>query len=100
MITTYQKKDFGLVKVFFVVEDDLVTSIKVGNQVVPVEMGYQFYVEEHVALQIDKCELYMDGVTPRLRIRDGEEIEFPQKTDEEIRIEQLERELYDLKEQS
>ena len=100
MITTYQKKDFGLVKVFFVVEDGLVTSIKAGNQVVPVEMAYQFYVEEHVALQIDKCELYMDGVAPKLRVREGEEIEVRQKTEEELRIEQLERELYDLKEQS
>lgn len=96
MIETYNKKDFGLVKVFFVVEDGNVISVKAGNQVVPTETGYQFYVEEHIALQIDKCELYMEGFTPKLRVCDGETIDIPQLTEKEKRKKQLEYELEQL----
>lgn len=93
MIKTYSKKDYGLIKVFFEIEDDDVVAVELGNNVVSQSSGYQFYVDKNIALQIDKCELYMDGVTPKLRVRDGETIKDPQKTEKELEIERLEEEL-------
>lgn len=95
-IETFKDNPGGkLVKVFFSIENDTVVGISIGNQVVPVEQGFQFFVEPHVALQIDKCELYMDGLTPRLRVIDGEELEIPDE--KEKRIRELEEELERLK---
>lgn len=87
--------DRKYVKVFFAVEDGDVVGISVGNQVVSVEQGFQFFVKPYVATQIDKCELYMDGLTPKLRVREGEELEIP--TENEERIRELEEELKRLK---
>lgn len=93
-IETYKGSDNGkYTKVFFVVEDEIVRSVKVGNQVVPVEQGFQFYVEDYVALQIDKCELYMENFKPRLKLKEGKEFELPQKTEKELEIERLKKEL-------
>lgn len=83
-------------KAFFEIENDKVVAIELGNDVVSQGSGHQVYIEEHVAYQIDKCELYMDGVTPKLRVRDGETIDIPHKTEKELRKEELERELYEL----
>lgn len=79
MIQAYSKKDYGLIKAFFEIEDGDVIAVELGNDVVSQGSGYQVYIEEHVAYQIDKCELYTDGVTPRLRLRDGEVIDIQQK---------------------
>lgn len=95
-IETYRDNPDGkLVKVFFSVENGNVTGVTVGNQAIPVEQGFQFFVEPHVAVQIDKCELYMDGLTPRLRVKEDEELEIPDE--KEKRIRELEEELERLK---
>lgn len=92
-ITTYDTRQPGTIKVFFKVHDGKVASVIVGNRAVSTERGYQFYVDDYVADQIDKCELYFDGLSPSLRVKDGEEIEVPEKTEREKRIERLEFEL-------
>lgn len=73
--------------------DGKVASVIVGNRAVSTERGYQFYVDNYVAEQIDKCELYFDGLSPSLRVKDGEELDVPEKTEREKRIERLEYEL-------
>ncbi|MCJ7839987.1 hypothetical protein MUB24_03470 [Lederbergia sp. NSJ-179] len=90
--------DGKYVKVFFAVEDGNVVGVTVGNQAIPVEQGFQFFVEPHVALQIDKCELYMDSFAPRLRVIEGEELEVPDE--KEKRIRELEEELERLKKEA
>lgn len=93
MIQTYDKKQPGTVKVFFSVEDGAVSSVTVGNQAVTKEKGFQFYVDDYVADQIRKCELRLDGLSPTLVLREGEELEVPQKTEKELEIERLKYEL-------
>ncbi|WP_077601575.1 hypothetical protein [Oceanobacillus sojae] len=97
-IETFQtKQNRNQIKVFFVVEDGKVTSVKVGDQVVSLEQGFQFYVHYYVAYQIDKCELYIDGFTPKLCVRQGEEIVIPTEEQQRAKnIEALERELKEL----
>jgi len=83
LINTYNENREGLVKVFFVVnEEGKITSVKVGNQSVSLDQGLQFYVDDYVAEQIHKCELYIDGLTPRLRLKEGEELEIPSEVEE------------------
>jgi len=93
LIKTYSEKRLGVSKVFFTVRDGVVTSILVGNNAVPTGQGYQFYVDDYVAEQIHKCELYLDGLTPKLRLKEGEELVVPQKTEKELEIERLRYEL-------
>src|SRR5690625_2685354 len=92
-IETYDTKEQGVIKVFFKVSDGNVSSIIIGNQAVSTERGYQFYVDDYVADQIDKCEMYLDGLTPKLRLKEGEELVVPQKTEKELEIERLKYEL-------
>lgn len=92
-IQTYDTRQPGTMKVFFKVHDGKVASVIVGNRAVSTERGYQFYVDDYVADQIDKCELYFDGLSPSLRVKEGEEIEVPEKSEKEKRREQL---LYEL----
>lgn len=92
-IQTYDTSQPGTSKVFFKVHDGQVVSVIVGNRAVSTERGYQFYVDNYVADQIDKCELYFDGLSPSLRVKDGEELYVPEKTEREKRIERLEFEL-------
>ena len=98
VIKTYKDSGNGrYTKVFFTVDDGEVRSVKVGNQVVPLEQGFQFYVDDYVALQIDKCELSLDGM-PKLRLKEGEELEIPDELEKKRReIEELERKLEKLK---
>lgn len=98
MIKTYRNKADGRVKVFFAVDDGNVTSITIGNQSVPTEQGFQFYVDDYVAEQIDKCELYLDGLTPKLIVKEGETIHVPDVNNEYLKekrkqelLEELER---------
>lgn len=92
-ITTYDTREQGTTKVFFKVIDGKVASVVIGNRAVATERGYQFYVDGYVAEQIEKCELFMDGLTPNLRLKEGEELEVPEKTEKELEIERLEYEL-------
>src|SRR5690625_3513529 len=94
MIKTYDSNVRGKTKVFFVIDKDgKVISRIVGNQAINVDMGFQFYVDDYVAEQIDRCELYMDGLTPKLRLREGETLDIPKKTERELEIERLKYEL-------
>jgi len=92
-IETYDTKEQGVIKVFFKVSDGNVSSIIIGNQAVSTERGYQFYVDDYVADQIDKCEMYLDGLTPKLRLKEGEALEVPEKSEKDKEIERLEYEL-------
>ena len=92
-IKTYDTREKGTTKVFFKVIDGKVASVVIGNRAVATERGYQFYVDDYVAEQIEKCELFMDGLTPSLRLKEGEELEVPEKTEKELEIERLEYEL-------
>lgn len=99
MIQTYKNSKDGKVKVFFVVDDDNnIESVKVGNRVVPVESGYQYYVDKEVAEQIDKVTLDFSEHKPRIVLKEGEEITIPEKTEKEKEIERLEMELERLRE--
>jgi|SRR5690625_1119005 len=96
-IATYKNEDFGRVKAFFSTNDENDSlTIHLGNGVVVNETGFQFYVDDYVAAQIDKCELYMDGFKPKLRVKEGETLEIPELTEREKEMERLKRELYDL----
>ncbi len=92
-IETYDTRQPGTTKVFFKVIDGEVASVIIGNRAVSTDRGYQFYVDDYVADQIDKCELFMDGLTPKLRLKDEETLEMPEKTEKEKEIERLEYEL-------
>jgi len=92
-IQTYDTRQPGTMKVFFKVHDGQVASVIVGNRAVSTDRGYQFYVDNYVADQIDKCELYFDGLSPSLRVKEGEEIDVPEKKEKELEIERLEYEL-------
>lgn len=102
MIKTYDKPKEGRTKVFFVInEDGETTSIQVGNNVVPTGKGFQFFVDDYVAGQIDKCELVIEG-SPTLAVKEGEVIHIPEESEEykrRKRIEELKEELRRLKEE-
>jgi|SRR5690625_4302421 len=97
MIKTYDTRQQGTTKVFFKVSEGSVASVITGNQAVSTERGYQFYVEDHVADQIDKCELVIEGLSPILVAKEGEVIRVPEKTEKEKEIERLQYELERLK---
>ena len=90
-----EKKD--KIKVFFATENGEVVSVLVGNQSVPVTQGFQFYVDYNVANQIDKVELYLEGLTPKLRLKDGETFDEVEESEEEKEIRELEERLKELK---
>ncbi|KNE19676.1 hypothetical protein [Virgibacillus pantothenticus] len=98
-IKIYDKNDSGKLKVFFIVNDDnKVESVTVGNNAVPTRKGFQFYVDDYIASQIDKTELMLTGGYPQLRVKDGETIEIPTEEQEKQKeIEELERKLKELK---
>src|SRR5690625_6335063 len=78
MIKTYDSNVRGKTKVFFVIDKEgKVISRIVGNQAINVDAGFQFYVDDYVADQIDKCEFYLEGLIPKLRLKEGEELEIP-----------------------
>jgi len=100
MIKTYDNRQPGTTKVFMVVKDNEVTSVIIGDQAVATEQGYQFYVDDYIAEQIDKCELVMDGLTPKLQVREGEILFVPEENDEykkQKEIEELEQKIKELK---
>ena len=94
MIKTYDNSDNGKIKVFFIVDDEgAITSVEVGNMTVPRKSGYQFYVDDYVAHQIDKVDIDFSDGKPTLKVKEGETIDEPQKTEKELEIERLKREL-------
>lgn len=98
MIETYADYKKGRNKVFFSLENNKVTSVAIGNQVVPTGQGFQFYVDDYVAEQIHKCELVLDGLTPKLVLKEGETLEVPTEEEEkEKEIKELEERLQQLK---
>jgi len=99
MIKIYDPNVRGKTKVFFVIDKEgKVISRIVGNQAVNVDAGFQFYVDDYVADQIDKCELYINGLTPKLVLKEGETLEVPTEVDEkEKEIKELEKRLKQLK---
>lgn len=99
MVEVFERKDEGLVKVFFSLKDGKLDSATIGNNSVSKKSGIQFYVEEHVALQLDKLSIYMDGFSPRLELKEGEEIIIPEKSEKEKEIERLKKELERLQEE-
>src|SRR5699024_7972212 len=100
MNQTYKNIKDGKVKVFFVVDDDnSIESVKVGNRVVPVESGYQYYVDKEVAEQIDKVTLDFSEHKPKLTLKEGEELEVIEKAEKEKEIERLKKELERLQEE-
>lgn len=97
MINVYDSNiDGDKVKVFIAIEDGNKTTITVGNHAMSKKSGIQFYVDEHVSTQLDKLTFSMDGLNPKLALKEGEEIEEPQKTEKELRMEELQRELEEL----
>jgi|SRR5690625_605689 len=98
MVKTYDSRQPGTVKVFVVVKDERITSIIIGNQTVATERGYQFYVVDYVADQIDKFDITFDGYIPILDLKEGEELIVPVKSEKQLEIERLRRELEALEE--
>ena len=93
MVKIYNESGPGRTKVFFVVRDGRVSRVITGNHAVSTEQGFQFYVDDYVAEQIYKCELYIDGLEPKLIVKEGETIEVPEKSEKEKEIERLKFEL-------
>ena len=92
-IKTYDTRKPGTLKVFVKIHEGRIVSVIIGNQAVATDQGFQFYVDDYVAEQIDKCEFYLDGITPKLRVKDGEEIIEPKLTEKEKEIRRLKFEL-------
>lgn len=98
MIKIYPEKKENTTKVFFVINKNKVTSVLVGNQTISDRKGIQFHVDDYVAEQIDKCELYIDGFTPKLKLKKGETLDVPTKESlKEKEIRELEQRLKRLK---
>src|SRR5690606_11349 len=93
MVKIYNESGPGRTNVFFVVRDGRVSRIITGKHAVSTEQGFQFYVDDYVAAQIYKCELYIDGLEPKLIVKEGETIEVPEKSEKEKEIERLKFEL-------
>jgi len=89
----YNNRDGDKVRVFISVRENEVTGISTGNLLVPTNLGIQIFVDNHVAEQIHKFDFIMDGLTPKLRLREGETLDIPEKTERELEIERLKYEL-------
>lgn len=95
----YDEYKKGREKVFFNIKNGKFTSVVVGKRSVSHEAGVQFYVDNYVAEQINKCELYFDESIPKLRLKDGETLYIPKENEEYKRrkeIEELKRRLREL----
>lgn len=98
MVKTYSEYSTGRTKIFIAIDDDKVVSITSGNNAITVRQGVQFFVDDYVAEQIHKCELMLDGLTPKLVLKEGETLEVPTEEDEkEKEIKELEERLQKLK---
>lgn len=95
-IEIFDERQYDTEKVFFTVTNNTVSSVIVGNQAVATGKGHQFHVKNYVADQIGKCELYFDGLTPKLRVKEGEAIDEPVLTEKEIQMNELKRQMFEL----
>lgn len=89
----YNNEDSDKVKVFFAIDENGVTSLTLGNHAVSKKSGIQFYVDDFVAVQLDKVNFKMEGLTPVLEVKDGEDIIIPEESEKEKEIKRLKREL-------
>ncbi|AQL56410.1 hypothetical protein [Abyssicoccus albus] len=64
-----------------------------GIGLVPTETGTLFIIDDYVVDQVDKLKM-VDG---QLIIKDGMSIDVPEKTEEQLEIEALEKRLAELK---
>jgi len=99
MINVYSDNGNNRVKVFLVLDDNgEVISVKMGNRIVPDKQGYQFYIDDYIARQIDKFIITMKNGKPNFELREGETIIEPDEQLEKQReIERLEKRLRELK---
>ena len=100
MIKTYEDNAGKRTKVCFIIKDNSVTSVIVGNQAVMTKQGIQFYVDDYVAEQIHKFNLVMDGFEPKLELKEGEQLFVPKECEaykKQKEIEELEKKLKELK---
>lgn len=98
MIKIYEDFRNGRTKVCFTIKGGDVSSVIVGNRTVMTNQGFQFYVDDYVAEQIHKCELVLDGLTPKLVLKEGETLVVPTEEEEkEKEIKELEERLQRLK---
>ena len=100
MIKIYDEGGKGRVKVFFSIIDGRFIETYIGKSFVPTGQGIQFYVDDYVAEQIHKFNLKMDGLEPKLELKEGETLFVPEENDEykkQKEIEELERKLKELK---
>lgn len=74
-------------------EDGSFISFQSGILVTPDTSGYFFIVDSWVLHQIEKLKI----VGGRLSVKDGEQLQEPIKSPEELRMEELEKELQMLK---
>ena len=73
-------------------EDGGITEYLSGVAIVPEGSGTMFIVDDWIIPQIDKLK-FEDG---ELKVKDGENIEEPQKTEKELEKEQLLKRLAEL----
>ena len=92
-VHTFNERLVNTTKVFFTIDNGSVVAVLIGNNAVPTRRGFQFYVEDYIADQIDKCELYIDGLEPKIRPKEGEVIDIPKLSDKEKRRKELLEEL-------
>ena len=100
MIKIYEEKDDKKTKVCFTIQDNRISSVIVGNQAVMTKQGFQFYVDDYVAEQIHKFNLKMDGLEPKLELKEGEQLFVPKECEaykKQKEIEELEKRLNELK---
>lgn len=94
MIDVYESNEDGdKVKVFYAVKDGELSTVTLGNSAISKTSGIQFYVDDYVALQLDKMDISLDGFTPKLVLKEGEELIIPEKSEKEKEIERLKKEL-------
>src|SRR5699024_8905137 len=85
----------GRVKLFIRQTDEVgnIELFQSGIMVSPEENGTMFIVDDWLIPQLDKVQ-FKDG---QLSVKDGEELIPPLKTEKELQIEELERQLAALK---
>ena len=99
-VKIYDDKDVNNVRVCFIIKNNNVTSVVVGNMSFCDEKSIMFYVDDYVAEQIHKFNLVMDGFEPKLELKEGEQLFVPEENNEykkQKEIEELEKRLNELK---
>ena len=84
----------GRTKLFIVDSDNdgNITRSYDGTSIIPESNGTLFIVDDWLITQLEKV-LFVDG---ELRIKDGEELVPPVKSEKELRIEELQRQMAEL----